>query len=133
MATGNYGGASIPTQNILTTVLAAGSATTYSAWTCTGLYSIADDKTVQVRGVNITLNEGQSIDISFNPDELSVQDASVAALCYDCTCNTYMTTNRGFTTNLGPAAGAIPSNWPFSSNTSQFFMPSIIGGGHSNN
>ena len=121
MAGGNYGGSSIPTQPIVGTVLVAGKDAQYKHYACTSaLATHATNSTITYRGVVMPLAEGHTLDLVFNPPDVTVA-TSIVLTCYDCSWHSPMT---------GTTA---PSSF-YSGTTDEFirpamFQPTIIGGG----
>ena len=113
MAGGNYGGNSIPTTPIVGTVLITGKDTTYKNYSCTSALATAGSATITYRGVVMPLAEGHTLDLVFDPPDVTVA-TSIVFMCYDCSCRSTMT---GTTS---------PSSF-YSART--MFSPTIIGGG----
>ena len=113
MAGGNYGGDSIPTIPIVGSVLITSKDSTYKHYACTSALATAGSATITYRSVVMPLAEGHTLDLVFNPPDVTVA-TSIVFMCYDCSCNSPMTG----TTVGGPmySAGTI-------------FRPTIIGGG----
>ena len=120
MAGGNYGGNSIPTTPIEGGALVTGKDSTYKHYACTSALATAGSATITYRNVAMPLANGHTLDLVFNPPDVTVA-TNIVFMCYDCSCSSIMS---GTTT---------PSAF-YSGGTDEFirpamFQPTIIGGG----
>lgn len=114
----NFGGNSLATTPIEGSVLISGKDSTYKHYACTSALATAASATITYRNVAMPLAEGHTLELVFNPPDVTVA-TNIVFMCYDCSCSSTMT---GTTAPSSYYSGMTAMN-----------RPTIIGGGGLNN